>query len=327
VNLNIYRIEVIVRRPQISTWFARMFGVDSVGVVARAVAEAINAGGARCIRPWAVQDMWHETDEIGNERLPTEEDKWDNANNDRYKPVPPGGPSPDETDATGYGSKHILHAPKWDRGRRIALKAQSPGGQFGTQPGPGDFLIYKMPDDPTQESCQQGGGGGGGGGAAAPGAAEYRQNICACNKSVIEVGSVLEIQPGNIVGPGLQAVNEVIDRDPNAEWDESTGEVTGSDPKYGGKSPRVVPIALIKPLFCEDRNGDGQGDCPTNPDQQEETEKPVVATIALFFLEPPSACPAVRGNQVDLCGRFMYYAPGVAGPVQGPLTKLIRLVE
>src|SRR5512140_20379 len=65
VNPTLQRVRVLVQRAQIPTWFARIFGLRVIDVNADATAEAVNAGAAKCVRPWAVQDMWHEAGPLG----------------------------------------------------------------------------------------------------------------------------------------------------------------------------------------------------------------------------------------------------------------------
>ncbi len=53
--------------------FARILGIDGTPIQAFAAAEATNAGGAKCVKPFALADTWEETtqDTDGN-------DFWDN---------------------------------------------------------------------------------------------------------------------------------------------------------------------------------------------------------------------------------------------------------
>ena len=48
-------------------------------------------------------------------------------------------------------------------------------------------------------------------------------------------------EPGNMVGPTTQGIDDLIAQDPTAYWDEDTNSV---DSPYGTGSPRIFPIPL-----------------------------------------------------------------------------------
>ncbi|HSJ13181.1 MAG TPA: pilus assembly protein TadG-related protein [Longimicrobiales bacterium] len=307
INVNIVdsQVEVIVRRRNLSTWFARIFGVDSVAVAARAVAEAANAGGAKCVRPWAIQDIWHELDGAG-ERMAQEGDAF-NGDGDRYKAVPVL--NRDDPTATGYGS--IAHtATNRDLGHRITLKAQTPVKNPNSdsweiaQPGPGEFLIWDLPDDPNQEVCY----------GEKKLLQDYPQDICSCNNNTIQIGQEYPLEFGNVVGPGFKGLDNVLASDPGAYWDPSTNSVQGSDPKYA-ESPRVLPIALTAPL----------GPPPGQNWNPSQLRTLTFTNFALFFLE--NYDDGKGQAQPSITGRFLYYAQGEAGPNAGSLVKYLRLVR
>jgi hypothetical protein len=52
-----------------------------------------------------------------------------------------------------------------------------------------------------------------------------------------------ETEPGNMVGPTRQGIEELIARDPGASW--SGGQIVGSAFSPGTSSPRVVPIGVM----------------------------------------------------------------------------------
>jgi hypothetical protein len=306
VSSNKYQVHVDIRRRQISTWFARILGFDTVAVRASATAEAVNAGGAKCVRPWAVQDIWHEV--VGGvEQMAGPNDHFGDTNPDRYQAVPVD--NFDDPMATGYGS--IAHtSTNRDFGSQIQLKAQSPAQNPNTnatevaQPGPGEFLIWDMPTDPTMVQC-------------AKTKLDYSNEICGCNKTTIELGVPYPLDFGAKVGSTFQGLDALLSQDPNAQWDPGTNSVINSALGANWRnSPRVVPIALMAPL-------------PPPPDGAQNYTAANLSEVtfnnfALFFVESYQKLP---GGQPQITGRFMYYAAGEPGQVKGPTVKYLRLVE
>lgn len=299
-----FKVRVWVQRQSIGTWFARIIGFDQIAVLGEAAAQATPAGAARCLKPFALPDMWFDADDDSNHNnLWDQGEDWVLGSNpdDRYVPYtgpPPQGPA----DATGYGSD--LRGPERDHGRQIALKMPDPQSEYVMSPGV--FLPWRIPIDENQEACASVGGGGGAGQDA--GGAVYRQNICSCNDSQVELGVDYPIEPGNMIGPTFQGVSDLIDQDPGAQWDEATQSITGS--QFGGDgmtSPRVVKIAIFDPSEIE---GSGMQTIRFN-------------NFALMFIEDQ------QSMRDPVVGRFLYYVNGEesAGPVTGSLVRYLRLVE
>ena len=70
-------VRALVRRAGVSTWFARLFGIDSVDIGAEATAWAGEAGAAQCVKPFAVPDMWEETtDDTNGNRIWDPGERW-----------------------------------------------------------------------------------------------------------------------------------------------------------------------------------------------------------------------------------------------------------
>lgn len=74
----------------------------------------------------------------------------------------------------------------------------------------------------------------------------YREWIASCEPYIVGVGDLLQIEPGNMVGPTDQGVAELIGADPLAEWDPVTGTIINS--AYG-VSPRVIIMAAFDPML------------------------------------------------------------------------------
>lgn len=297
------KVGVLVRRDSVHTWFGWMFGIRTVPISAYAAAVANSAGDAKCIRPFAVPDMWSDAngDRNGN-HLWDQGEVWRLGDNpgDFYQKF--SGPDGGATE-TGYGS--ASRNPPYtlltgDYGRQITIKITDPNDVQQMQPG--IFLPWSLPDDPNMQDCT-GGIGGGSGGAAA-----YRRNICSCNHSSISLDTDYDLKTGNMVGPTWQGVNELIGQDPGAYWDPVTNTVQGST--LGSdwfQSPRVIKIALFDPTQI---TGSGHQTIKFN-------------NFAVMFLD------AQQRPQDPVTGRFLYYASGsgTTGTETGSLVKALQLVQ
>lgn len=300
------KVGVNIYRDSVQTLFARVLGMRWVPIGAYAEAEAVSAGTARCLKPFAVPDMWHdENGDTNDNRIWDGSEVWrwgDNAG-DYYAPYT--GPTGQPTE-TGYGSAWRNDAAIiGDYGRQIKIKVSNP--QDVQAPEPGLFLPWRLPIDPNQGQCAQGGGGGG-----STGGAVYRHNICTCNTTPITLGQPYDLEPGNMIGPTWQGTRELIDQDPNAVWDPTLDNGRGavSNSSYGSNwmaSPRVIKVALFAPGEIQ---GPGMQSIRFN-------------NFALMFIEEQ------RNNQDPVIGRFLYYVAGEGTPGEhtGSLVKSLKLIK
>jgi hypothetical protein len=113
----------------------------------------------------------------------------------------------------------------------IVLKVGNPQDAVA----PGQFFPIDLP--PLDCTC---------GVAPEPGAAQYRWNIANCNPYSVQPGDRLELEPGNMVGPTRQGMQELIDADPGAYWDNSQQTVMGSQ---FGVSPRIALVPFFDPAI------------------------------------------------------------------------------
>jgi hypothetical protein len=75
------------------------------------------------------------------------------------------------------------------------------------------------------------------------GADWYHENIVNCNTTVISPGDVAIQEPGNMMGPTVDGLRELKNKDLNAYWDYSNNTyISDIHP-----SPRVFPIPLYNP--------------------------------------------------------------------------------
>jgi len=317
------KVRVGINRPDMPVWFARVLGFAGIDIGAVAAAAAEPAGAAQCLKPWAVPDLWDEVgppsgtgQDANGDNVWQEGEGWDYEpgvdDYTRYEgPDPEGDYHPD--DATGYGS--TLRDAENDWGRAVLLKYTDPTSEFGFEPS--IFFPWRLPLDDDQEACPSGKGGGGKGGQS-QGAAVYRQNICSCNESPIELFTDYQVQTGNMVGPTFQGVDDLVAQDPTARWNESLdggrGGIERLNPEtnqfepVGLGSPRVIKLALMDPGEID---GSGMQNIQFN-------------NFAMMFLEGQD------NNQSAVMARFLFFASGQesgVGNATGSLVKLIRLVE
>ncbi len=293
------RVRVRIRRAAVTTWFAKLFGKTSVPIAAWATAEASPAGGATCVKPFAVPDIWRETSaaqDVNGNRVWESTENWvyQPGSGDTYEAYDPANPG--SSTATGYGSdSRNATGVIDDYGTPMIIKAQSPSDALG----PGFFYPFRIGNS--------------------SGASDYRNNITSCNPTTTFVGVPYTVENGNMVGPTRQGINDLISDDPNASWvppvytngvlNPGTGIVTGSNQTNWVDSPRVIKVALFDP----NQISSIQGSSPVT-----------FNNIALLFLQGFQG----NGNQAPLVARFLYYAQGTGGgPVTGPLARVLRLVE
>jgi hypothetical protein len=282
VDAEAMRVTVSVRRTgdrAIGTWFARVFGVDAVDVVAQATAEAVPAGGAICMKPFAIPDAWDDDNENGSYDDP----EFYNAGATGYgTDFRNGVPSDNGVDPEGTTYEN-------DFGRPIVLKEGTP--QEAIVPS------WYFPWDVPHVSD-----------APATGASRYRWNIANCNTSVVSIGQSYMVENGNMSGPTRQGTQDLIDKDPGAEWDVSADSVVGSAYQPWKASPRVGNIPLFDPRW------------PVEPGK-----KPIeFNNITAFWIE------GLQGQ--DVVGRFLYASgvmagsPGV-GNTTGPQVMAVHLID
>ncbi len=206
------------------------------------------------------------------------------------------------TDQPGNGGGNGYGWLKWVTKRKgLGVDGSSNGNG---EPGNGG--------DPGANGGGSGSNDGGSGGevgkdsGAGRGAARYRQNICSCNASVIDLDTQYMIEPGNMVGPTYQGVQKLIDQDPTAYWDDATNSIVS---KYGMDSPRVVTVALFDP-----------GEI-TKPGRQYLRFN----NFARIFIE------AQASPRDPVTGRFLYYVPGIGrgrtGRTTGSLVRVLQLIR
>ena len=271
VRATVYR--TTARGNAVSTLIARFFGMETADIVATATAEASPANAMTCVKPFTIPDRW-----IENQTPPWDSndtfDLFDKkgkplANPDRYSPAT-------EADYTGYNAVR-------DKGMLVTLKSDN-----STNIAPSFYFPWAIP--------------------GSSGGDDYRWNIGNCNQTVMPFGAMMDPEPGNMVGPTDQGMEDLIARDPSAYWNTGTNEVVSTM----HPSPRVVIIPLFDPVFYETGKQNSR-----NADLK-------VANYLGFFIE------RMRGREVE--GRItpvsgLRKGSGFGPAPVGAFPKAIRLVQ
>ena len=139
------------------------------------------------------------------------------------------------------------------------------------------------------------------------GGSAYDWNIANCNHLIMHRGEIVIQEPGNMVGPTVSGVADLMARDPGAYWDTARNRVVTT---FDGQSPRVFPIPLYDPIFYDEGKRNGR-----YADFK-------VANWIGFFLE------SITGNEIN--GRIIPIA-GIADTTSPTLDNAfpvaIRLVQ
>jgi hypothetical protein len=256
------------RNNPLSTFIAAVFGNETADIAAGATAEAAPANAITCVRPFTIPDRWQENNVPPNDTF----DRYDNKGN-----VIPNADVYIQGQ-NGYDSED-------DKGTLLVLRAGT-----GNNVAPTFYYSWSMP-----------------GGNGEIGADWYEANITQCNQAVFKDRDPMTQEPGNMMGPTVHAVSDLIAQDPTAYWDDDEQRVKSPL----GRSPRIFPIPLYDPDFFQSGKMNGRN-----------------ATLEMvnwigFFVED------VIGNEVY--GRITPILGTIdenAGPApEGAFPRAVRLVE
>jgi Flp pilus assembly protein TadG len=207
------RVRISVRRTAqrgnpVQTLIASYFGIASADIGATATAEAAPGNAMDCVKPFTIPDKWIERHTAPYDATDTFE------TGDEYIPAYKADGSPDP-DYTGYNSER-------DKGLELMIRAGN-----GNNVSPSMYFSLAMTSD--------------------TGASDYRWNIANCNTTTYKWDDRLILEPGSMMGPTVQGINDLIDQDENATWNTTTNTVVNS--AFGNHSPRIFPIPLYDPNF------------------------------------------------------------------------------
>ena len=270
-----------------------------------------------CVKPWSIPDRWDDVTGIagymGEVSGRTRRPDWRNngafdfeefTDTDQSGKWEPGESYEDDNgngqyDAenyhpslTGYGPDPVpgnFLSPEGDLGLELTLHAGNPSQD--DPPAPGQYYSVDLP--PINK------------GTPIPGGDEYRENIERCNPTSIEKGDWLATEPGLMTGPTNQGMQDLIAQDPDAEWDEATQSVTGSN---FAVSPRIVLIPIHDPRI------------PIVSGRKQVQ----VVKVAAFFMERMTGPAEVRGRFLKVRAPG---APCVDGQTSGFFTYNLSLIR
>jgi hypothetical protein len=198
----------------LETLMGRIFKVKTVNVGAEATAEASPANAMTCVKPFTIPDKWVEKQTPPWDADDTF-DMYDRHGNplpieqqDVYVPV-------GEPDYSGYNAMR-------DKGTELMIRAGT-----GHDIMPSFYFSYAM--------------------GGVTGGSEYQWNITNCNTTMMGFGDLLLMEPGNMVGPTSDGIDELIAKDPGAYWDRTLNKPVSTK----SPSPRVVRIPVYDPVYYD----------------------------------------------------------------------------
>ncbi len=237
IRVDVYRNQA--RNNPLPAIFGRAVGLTWQGVRATATARVAVADASDCLKPWAIPDKWLDNHDSPQDGAWTSDDTFETGQTQGQNWIPYDPPDvyvPPSSNGTGTG-----FTVDTDLGLMVTLKAGGPQ----TSISPGVFFPVRLPVY----------------GGSSTGGNDYSNNIAGCNGIAIPIGSFLESENGNMVGPTAHGVADLIAQDPNAEWDPSTKSVVNScaqgSPACGARSPRVVAIPIFDVALYESTKRQG----------------------------------------------------------------------
>ena len=200
---------VRVRRPELSTFFARAIGLATVPVSASAGARANDTSKASCVKPWALVDL------------------------DPEPASPAGGPSWHGNGGNGNGSGGGA-AKRYAYGQEVVLKGSSSNGESVA------WVVPKQEGWSGQCSTAAA--------AHTPPAYRANICSCNLTAvDLDQVYSRVAGSPGGLRPHTRRGVADLVAQDAGARWDPVRGVVVGSSYPNWRQSPRVVTVPLYDP--------------------------------------------------------------------------------
>ena len=231
VRVDVYRNQE--RQNSLPTFFGRLLGVNEQGVRASATSQIAAGASSNCVRPWAIPDKWDDKydEDAPKDAIWAMDDSFDMYDTKAKPPVLLGNPdvyTPPSASSPGTGFTTTN-----DIGRRVMMKFRDPNSPNNPL-GAGNFLPIALPlsGDPSK------------------GGDDYRENIAKCNGTTLKVGDSVWTEPGGMVGPTKQGMEELVAQDTGAIWQCSEpaaadGSCKGTVVSSKNPSPRVVPVPVF----------------------------------------------------------------------------------
>jgi hypothetical protein len=291
---NCVRVQVFrntARTNALPMLFGNILGLTQQNIQASAIALVMTANQSECTKPWAVADKWAEPDGTWD---PT--DTFDTASGDDYRYQGELGPHD-----PGTGFKAPPANPN-DYATEITLKVGNPHDTIN----PGWFQALDLSPAPDSTCTNSG-------------ASCYRDAIAGCAGGTWKIGDFVPKENGNMVGPTDQGSQDLINLDPNADWDSTNKRIVNScvGPPYTCStpglsiSPRVVAIPVFDLELYMATGGPGNG-----------TVK--IVNILGFFVDRYTH-GEVTGYLINKKETYVAGAGGVAG--QASFLKQIILIR
>jgi len=321
-NQRLVRVQVLRTEDSgnpIQTLFARVLGIQEVGVSASAAAEIFTVGGSQCIVPIAVQDRFCvDFDPFANGGQCNTWSEFGQSWEEGFHYVPAiNNPQADPSD-WDFNQNSTGFSPQMNRGELIILSPDNPTDGLTGPPGGGPPGGGPPGGGPPGGGPPGGGSPGGGqaGGltpwwgwtAEAEGSAgnPRLEQLFQCQRQ-ISLGQSMRVITGNRVQADMvrRELNAIMDSDPMAEWNQSLNCVTTQGSDVCRASPRVRPVVVFDPRQT-----------PGTPPERFD-----VANLLGVFI-------TYDGSQV--VGRIVEFSstgPSTPGLVPGTFGRMIRIVE
>ena len=285
--------------PPVSLFFARRFGSSTMGLTATATAHAENTNTNNCTKPVAIPDAWNNATATGEDLTADNiwgfKDKpggtagvWDEGETEPW--LYNGSDTYDST-TTGLGTNY-----RNSNGTGLNLKTKDYGRQIFIQ-------SFSAKDDAVSSFYYSWGKT-----TADNGASKLHDRILAqCEPG--EVQHNYAAANGAKTNQVADAWDELINRDPDAVWDNSTNKVINSNKgaNWLTQSDRVIIIGLFNPSAF--------GGCPSCNTLQ-------FNNLARIFLDKRN-CTGNGACKQPLTGHFLGLVGG-GGPGGNPSGSLLK---
>jgi len=288
IRVDVYRNQA--RSNPLPAIFGLAVGLVNQGVRATATARVAVANASDCMKPWAIPDKWTDNVDTPQDNTWTLDDTFETGvtQGNTWTPYnPPDVYQAPSATSTGTGFTVAEHY-----GTEVRLKAGGP--QDSISPG-----VYYPVRLPIYGGVNQGGD-------------DYRYSISHCNGLAIPIGTVLQSENGNMVGPTSQGVADLIALDPTADWNPTNKTIINSCAQAATpcapKSPRIVAIPLFDVALYESTKRQGLPEFK-------------IVNILGFFLDD------IQGGEVR---GFLVEAPGLtvgSGPTIDPRSSFLNQIQ
>lgn len=257
-------VTVITHRTEatgdaVKLFFANILGLGRESDMrAKATAAVSLICGTDCLRPFCPPDRW---DDVDSNEIWTPDDVYIDLNENGF--WEPGEPLTEDYNENGvwdpeefYDSYITGYKAPDDVGVAVVLKLMNSNKDLKAE----WYYAVRFPPINSGEPWE-------------PGADDYKRWIIGdeCPPGLVNIGDSLALEPGGMVGPSDQGLEELINKDPTAEWDPVTNTVINSayptspriikaaafDPTQGVQSgpPKHVTVTKIMALFVEGHDG------------------------------------------------------------------------